>query len=491
MATTIIIGSTSNRLRFLLGVTGLTNSTTGLIISTITDNEATATVYTAAASNIETITTLGTYAAPTASKCRFKEVDATNHPGLYEIQLADARFSVSNASRLVVSVVGAAGLPSSGVHYEVDLKADADVKTWRGTQPNTLQSGRVDSYVGVNNDKTGYSLTQSFPTNFASLAISAGGVVDADVKLWRGTQPNILQSGRVDAYAGAFVSGAIPDTESIADAVWDEATSGHTIAGTYGKLVTTVDTKIDTIDDFVDTEVAAIKAKTDQLNFTIAGQVDANALTGGGGGGLDAAGVRAAVGLASANLDTQLSAIDDFLDTEIAAIKAKTDQLAFTVPNQVDANALTGGGGLTQAQVRQAVGLASANLDTQLAGINTNIDSISVPTVIGTVVTRNQQTTLTAFVGETYTFTIATVDADGNAVDCSAFALEVVIEQLDRTDLVVIPNGSISKTSTTVAFAVSSTYHASEAQYRWALRRTDTNVVIMHGPYVVSYAADN
>lgn len=119
------------------------------------------------------------------------------------------------------------------------------------------------------------------------------------------------------------------------------------------------------------------------------------------------------------------------------------------------------------------------------------IDSISVPTVIGTVVTRNQQTTLTAFVGETYTFTIATVDADGNPVDCSALALEVVIEQLDRTDLVVIPNGSISKTSTTVAFAVSSTYHASEAQYRWALRRTDTNVVIMHGPYVVSYAADN
>jgi hypothetical protein len=65
----------------------------------------------------------------------------------------------------------------------------------------------------------------------------------------------------------------------------------------------------------------------------------------GGGGGLDAAGVRAAVGLASANLDTQLAAIDDavdteiaalaatlttilgLLDTEVAAIKAKTDLL--------------------------------------------------------------------------------------------------------------------------------------------------------------------
>lgn len=45
------------------------------------------------------------------------------------------------------------------------------------------------------------------------------------------------------------------------------------------------------------------------------------------GSGLDAAGVRAAVGLASANLDTQLGAIDDFLDTEVAAIKTKTDFL--------------------------------------------------------------------------------------------------------------------------------------------------------------------
>lgn len=37
-------------------------------------------------------------------------------------------------------------------------------------------------------------------------------------------------------------------------------------------------------------------------------------------GALDAAGVRAAVGLASANLDTQLTAIDDFIDTEVATI---------------------------------------------------------------------------------------------------------------------------------------------------------------------------
>lgn len=53
---------------------------------------------------------------------------------------------------------------------------------------------------------------------------------------------------------------------------------------------------------------------------------------------LDAAGTRSAVGLAAANLDTQLTTIDDFLDTEVAAIKAKTDSLNFTVAGVVDAN---------------------------------------------------------------------------------------------------------------------------------------------------------
>jgi len=106
-------GATSNILRvFLLdtasttgaGKTALTSTSTGLIISTIADNEATATTYTAAATNVETVTTLGTFAAPTAGKCRFREVDATNFPGVYEIHIADARYAVANSTQLLVSV---------------------------------------------------------------------------------------------------------------------------------------------------------------------------------------------------------------------------------------------------------------------------------------------------------------------------------------------------------------------------------------------------
>lgn len=91
------------------GKTGLTSASAGLIISTIADNEATATAYTVTGSTIETITTLGTFAAPTATKCRFKEVDSTNHKGVYEIQIADARFAVSSAKSLLVSISGATG----------------------------------------------------------------------------------------------------------------------------------------------------------------------------------------------------------------------------------------------------------------------------------------------------------------------------------------------------------------------------------------------
>lgn len=92
------------------GLAGLTNASAGLIISTIASNEATPTAYTAGGSTIETIATLGTYAAPTATKCRFKQVDATNHPGVYEIQFAEARLGVAGATSLAVSISGATNL---------------------------------------------------------------------------------------------------------------------------------------------------------------------------------------------------------------------------------------------------------------------------------------------------------------------------------------------------------------------------------------------
>ena len=39
------------------------------------------------------------------------------------------------------------------------FRSTVNLQRWRGVQPNVLLSGRVDASVGVNNDKTGYSLT--------------------------------------------------------------------------------------------------------------------------------------------------------------------------------------------------------------------------------------------------------------------------------------------------------------------------------------------
>lgn len=41
------------------------------------------------------------------------------------------------------------------------------------------------------------------------------------------------------------------------------------------------------------------------------------------------------------DLAAMITAVDDFVDTEVSAIKTKTDQLTFTVSNQVDANSLS------------------------------------------------------------------------------------------------------------------------------------------------------
>jgi hypothetical protein len=275
-------GATSNILRVFLqdsavttgaGKTGLTNTSTGLIISTIADVEATATTYTAAGSTIETVTTLGTYAAPTATKCRFREVDATNFPGVYEIQIADARFAVSNSTQLLISVQ-ATGIAPVYTEYQlvaIDLmdtvrlgltalpnvasgSAGAIITSGTGTAQLSTTSGNVT--VGTNNDKTGYSLTQAFPTNFSSLAINGGGAVTAGTvsdktgySLTQAFPANFssmaitvggIVSANTTQLAGQTVTAAggvtFPSSVSSLTAanVWDTNISGYTTAGFAG-----------------------------------------------------------------------------------------------------------------------------------------------------------------------------------------------------------------------------------------------------------------
>jgi hypothetical protein len=98
------------------GKTGLTYQSAGLAIAAIADNESATTAYSGA--NVETIAALGTFGPPTAGKCGFREVDASSHPGVYEVHLANARWAVA-AARSVLVTFKAAG--AAVCHAEVQL----------------------------------------------------------------------------------------------------------------------------------------------------------------------------------------------------------------------------------------------------------------------------------------------------------------------------------------------------------------------------------
>ncbi len=148
------------------GKTGLTFSSSGLIISTIASTESTATAYTQAGSTTETITTLGTYAAPTATKCRFKEVDATNHPGLYEIQIADARFAVSSAKNLIVSISGASGVVNCDILIPLlDFDPYDAVRAGLTALPNAIPSASGGLFI------LGGTLTENYIAQGAALTL--------------------------------------------------------------------------------------------------------------------------------------------------------------------------------------------------------------------------------------------------------------------------------------------------------------------------------
>jgi len=86
-----------------VGLTGLTSSSTNLNIAMLRELSSTSEVYSGA--DLQTIATIGTYAAPTAStNIRFGPVDATNMPGVYELQFhnsANQGFGSGDASRYV------------------------------------------------------------------------------------------------------------------------------------------------------------------------------------------------------------------------------------------------------------------------------------------------------------------------------------------------------------------------------------------------------
>jgi hypothetical protein len=172
------------------GKTGLTNASSGLSIAVRRERSSAFTVYSGA--NIGNVATLGTWADPGAGKCNFREMDATNAAGMYELHLLDTPFGTGDTSRRLVGMVNMTNV--APCPFEISLTA-FDVQT-ANTPANVLQIDGQEAvatssvtfpanvgnstYAGADTAGTTTLLTRvssnipNFPNNFSELAIEAG-----------------------------------------------------------------------------------------------------------------------------------------------------------------------------------------------------------------------------------------------------------------------------------------------------------------------------
>jgi hypothetical protein len=268
----------------------------------------------------------------------------------------DAFFAASaagyNSAQVVASVTGAVGSVTGAVGSVTGAVGSV---TGAVGSVTTVSSGAISAAsfattagafapLGVVDQGTAQSATGTTLVLRAAAAFADDELIGATIQITGGTT-GVGQSRLITDYVSATdtatvaawtvtptgtitykiygtapaSAGGAPTAGEIADAVWDEATAGHTTSGTFGEQVktnidailvdtgTTLDGKIDAIDDLLDTEIPALT--------TAVADIPTNA-----------------------ELATALGTADDAVLAQVALVKAKTDSLTFTVANVLDAN---------------------------------------------------------------------------------------------------------------------------------------------------------
>lgn len=188
-------------------------------------------------------------------------------------------------------------------------KLEVDVLQFGGTN-GTNSSGRPEVNV-----------THAAGTAWASGAITAASIASDAITAAKIASDAItaakIADGAIDA--ATFAAGAINAAAIAADAITAAKVAADVTTEIQSGLATAA--ALDAVDNFVDTEIAAIKtvvdaiqAKTDNLPSDPA----------------DASVIAGLIAATEAKVDT--------VDTVVDAIKAKTDGLTFTVANVLDAN---------------------------------------------------------------------------------------------------------------------------------------------------------
>lgn len=282
-------------------------------------------------------------------------------------QLVSATDGSAFTGSVTVYVTGDAGTQAAGsVGSGACTHEGNGFHTYAPAQAETNYDHVAFTFIGTGAVPSTVQIYTSFPQtgdSFARIGAPVGASISADVA---GVQsdtndiqtrlPASLVSGRIDASVGAVAADAITAASIAADA--------GTEIGTAVWATTT-------------------RVLTAGTNIALAKGVGVTGFT-----DIDAAGVRTAVGLAAANLDTQigtlataanLATVAGYLDTEIAAILADTNELQTDWANGGRLDLI-----LDARASQTSVDAVAGYIDTEVGAIKTVTDRIDTTLELAT-----------------------------------------------------------------------------------------------------------
>lgn len=316
------------------------------------------------------------------SSGKWAEVDATNCKGVYQLHLPNA--AIASGVAAVTIVLQASGMIDK--HIRIALPS---VDLFDAT---ALGLTRLDATIGSRASQTSLDAVDDY--------------VDTEIAAIKAKTDN-LPSDPADAsdIAAAFSSlntkvdtiDDLLDTEIAAiKAKTDNLPSDPADASDVAAAVAAVSAKIDTVDDLIDTEVGAIKSVTDKIDTAMESdggvyRFTTNALeqapSGGGGGSSDWTAdektvIKTVLGIPSSGTTPEsptagaLKDIDDHIDTEVAAIKAKTDNLPSDPADASDISAAFSTVNGSLSTLASSLSTLMGYVDTEVAAIKAKTDNL-------------------------------------------------------------------------------------------------------------------
>lgn len=415
------------------GQTGITSSTSGLKVGIIADVESTSTNYTT--TNLETIATLGTWAAPTSGKVRIRNVDDAYHPGIVELHIADSRFSVANARSLIVTVSGVTGMLDTSVNIDL-TNIPSNVRQIDQQDTNGNNATLFLKQLNVQNNAGDAVVMNSIGGNGNGLEIQGHGsgaglrVIGGDtgagatiiggatsgtgvsISTVNGLALSVVGTGGSGLYVGStttsavqVVAGTTGVNHGLRIIAGDQGNAIHAVAGTttgFGlflsgasgvfrpQIVSEIQSGLFLSASYTAPDnagITAIKAKTDNLPSDPA----------------DASDIAASFG----TVNTTLSVIAGYIDTEVAAIKSKTDNLPASPAAVGD--------------IPSATTIANAVWDDTLSGhtISGSAGKIISDNVNATISSRASESSLTSVGGNVTSIKAKTDNLPSDPADAS------------------------------------------------------------------------